>query len=243
MAFHRLQRALAAGVPGYSGIIPPASASTRAGGGAGRVRCSRWAARGPSGRGPGPPGRRCCRRSLPPSAGRSGSPAFCAVDHGGHALHRLDHLLLGRDAVAQPVGDVLAGDAERRAVFHQADIVDVRHLGATDAVVDPADDVAQDALRVVVQLLLNRIRRPVRPVGQRDRQDVVQLGALPALQFFLRGPPRRPCGSAGRGASRPWAMGPRRCWRRPADGRSWSPASRPCGRASPTCPCRSGRGP
>jgi hypothetical protein len=32
MAFHHLQWVWAAGVPGYSGIIPPASASARGGG-------------------------------------------------------------------------------------------------------------------------------------------------------------------------------------------------------------------
>jgi hypothetical protein len=31
----------------------------------------------------------------------------------------------GAEAVAEPVGDVLPGDAERGAVFHEADIVDV----------------------------------------------------------------------------------------------------------------------
>ena len=59
----------------------------------------------------------------------------------------------------QPVGDVLAGDAQGGAVFHQADIVDVRHLGAADALVHPAHDIAQDALGVVVQLLLHFFRR------------------------------------------------------------------------------------
>ncbi len=71
-------------------------------------------------------------------------------------------LLRGDDAVMQPVGHVLAGDAQRRAVFHQADIVDVGHLRAADALVDPAHDIAEDALGIVVKLALDLLRRPVR---------------------------------------------------------------------------------
>ncbi len=47
------------------------------------------------------------------------------VDDGGHALEGFEDLLAGAEGVAEPVGDVLAGDAERGAVFHEADIVDV----------------------------------------------------------------------------------------------------------------------
>ena len=53
-------------------------------------------------------------------------------------------------------------DAQRGAVFHQADVVDVGHLGAAHALVDPAHHVAQDALRVVVELLLALGRRSSR---------------------------------------------------------------------------------
>ena len=38
----------------------------------------------------------------------------------------------------QPVGDVLAADAQGGAVFHQADVVDVWHFAATDALVGRA---------------------------------------------------------------------------------------------------------
>ncbi len=79
----------------------------------------------------------------------------------------------------QPVGDVLAGDAQRGAVFHQADVVDVGHLGAADALVDPAHHIAQNALRVVVEFLLHLVRRKVR-LRHRDGQDVVELGARAA---------------------------------------------------------------
>ncbi len=77
------------------------------------------------------------------------------VDDGGHAVERFQHLLAGAETVAEPVGDVLAGDAERGAVFHEADIVDVGDFRATDALVDPADDIAEDALGVVVEFLLD----------------------------------------------------------------------------------------
>src|SRR5690606_26898136 len=107
------------------------------------------------------------------------------VDHGGHALHRLHHLLLADHAVAQPVGNVLAGDTQGGAVFHQADIADIRHLGATHALVDPAHYVAEDALAVVVQLGLLFGIGPVGVRGQRDGQDVIQRGALAALQLGL----------------------------------------------------------
>ena len=89
-----------------------------------------------------------------------GIAGVLAVHDGGHALHGLQHLRLGGDAVQQPVGDVLAGDAQRGAVLHQADVVDVRHLGAADALIDPAHHVAEDALGVVVELLLDVLGRP-----------------------------------------------------------------------------------
>ena len=40
-------------------------------------------------------------------------------------------------------------NAQRGAVFHEADVVDVGHFAAAHALVNPAHDVAQDALRVV----------------------------------------------------------------------------------------------
>ena len=70
-----------------------------------------------------------------------------AIDHRRHAPQRREHLLAGADAVAQPVGDVLAGDAQGGAIFHERDIVEIRHLGAADAEVDPAHHVAEDALQ------------------------------------------------------------------------------------------------
>ena len=92
------------------------------------------------------------RRSSGAIGRYSGSPAFCLSTTAAMRRMRLHHLGLVGDAVVQPVGDVLAGDAQRGAVLHQADVVDVGHLGAADALVDPAHHVAEDALRVVVEL-------------------------------------------------------------------------------------------
>jgi hypothetical protein len=64
-------------------------------------------------------------------------------------------------AVMQPVGDVLGRDAAGGAVLHQADIVDVGHLGAADALIDPAHDIAENALRVVLDLALDLLLAPV----------------------------------------------------------------------------------
>jgi uncharacterized membrane protein YgdD (TMEM256/DUF423 family) len=86
------------------------------------------------------------------------------------------HLRLGHHAVLQPVGHVLAADAQRRAVFHQADVVDVGHLGAAHALVDPAHHVAQDALGVVVQFLLLFGVAPLRLLDHRHRQQAGQDG-------------------------------------------------------------------
>jgi hypothetical protein len=47
------------------------------------------------------------------------------VYHGGHALEGFGDLGLGDDAVQQPVGHVLAADAQGGAVFQEADVVDL----------------------------------------------------------------------------------------------------------------------
>ena len=70
-----------------------------------------------------------------------------AIHHRCHALEGFLDLCLAYHAMQQPVGDVLAGDTQGGAVFHQAHAVDVGHFGATDALVDPAHDVAEGALR------------------------------------------------------------------------------------------------
>jgi hypothetical protein len=78
------------------------------------------------------------------------------IDDPGHALEGVFHLLAADHPVQQPVGDVLAGDAAGGAVFHESGIVDVGHLGAADALVDPPHHVAEYALDVVVELLADR---------------------------------------------------------------------------------------
>ena len=62
--------------------------------------------------------------------------------------------------------------------------MDIRHLGAADALVDPAHHIAEDALAVVVDFLLHIVGRPVR-LRHRDGEDVGQLGAGTALGQFL----------------------------------------------------------
>src|SRR6185369_5140488 len=95
------------------------------------------------------------------------------VHHRGHTSHGLGHLVLRHDAVQQPVGNVLAGDAQRRTVFHQRDVVDVGHFGTAHALVDPAHDIAQDALGVVVDFLL---ALGGTPLGSRNHRDLQQAG-------------------------------------------------------------------
>lgn len=53
--------------------------------------------------------------------------------------------------------------------------------------IDPAHDIAQNALCVVVDFVLDVFRRPVRTGCDRHRQDVVELGARTALELFLNG--------------------------------------------------------
>ena len=124
-----------------------------------------------------------------------------------------------------------------------ADVVDVRHLGAADALVDPAHDIAEDALRVVVELALDLLGRPVRRDRQRRRQDRVEQRArrvrrspLPRADVDLvvvdRVQRRR---------------GRRRHPRRVRAGLRMRDLlrqhRRPSRRAWPTCPCRSARVP
>ena len=82
--------------------------------------------------------------------------------------------------MVQPVGDVLGGDAAGRAVLHQADVVDVGHLGAADALVDPAHDVAEDALGVVVDLGRDLVGDQFGAGASGMRQQVVERGAAAA---------------------------------------------------------------
>src|SRR5690606_5479237 len=108
-----------------------------------------------------------------------------AVDHGGHALHGFHDLFTGHDAVTQPVGHVLAGNAQRGAVFHEPHVVDVGHLRAAHALVDPAHHIAQYALRIVVEFLLDLFGRPVGVGGHGHFEDAAQQGLVAALHRGL----------------------------------------------------------
>src|SRR3712207_8698079 len=59
-----------------------------------------------------------------------------------------------------------------RSVLHQSDVEDIWHFRAADALVDPAHDIAENALGVVLDLLPDLLVRPVGPVLERRRQEV-----------------------------------------------------------------------
>ena len=80
----------------------------------------------------------------------AGSPLFCASTTEAMRAKVARTCSSLAMSVMQPVGDVLAGNSQGGAVFHQADVVDVRHLGAANALADPAHHVAQNPLGVVV---------------------------------------------------------------------------------------------
>ncbi len=83
----------------------------------------------------------------------------------GHALHHIHDLLLGHHAVAQPVGNVLRRDPAGCAIFHEADVMNVWHLGAADPLIDPAYDIAEDALSVVLEFGPDVVGAPVGVTG------------------------------------------------------------------------------
>ena len=87
----------------------------------------------------------------------AGISGVLTIDDGGHLFECAGDLIFIGDAVMKPVGDVLAGDTQRGTIFHQADVVDIRNLRATDPLPHPADDVTQNALRVVIQFSLNGV--------------------------------------------------------------------------------------
>ena len=99
----------------------------------------------------------------------------------GHAPECLPHSALTRHSVKQPVGDMLTRDPQRCTILHETDVVDIGNLGAANALVYPAHNVAENALCVVVELRLNRLRIQRRRIAERRRQDAVQ-----ACQFSRR---------------------------------------------------------
>ncbi len=80
---------------------------------------------------------------------------------------------------------MLRGNPQRGAVLHQPDIVDVRHLRAAHTLIDPADDIAEQTLAIVVEFVADFVFGPVRPFGDRNGQQVVEPRdmAQPLLQF------------------------------------------------------------
>ena len=113
-----------------------------------------------------------------------GIACILAIHNRGHFLKGRADELCAHNAVVQPVGDVLAGDTQGRAVFHQADVVDVGHFGAANALIDPAHHIAQNALRVVVQFACDL---PIRQIAiQQGRgQNRIQTGACAGCEFSL----------------------------------------------------------
>lgn len=103
-----------------------------------------------------------------------------------HPEHCGVHLFRRADAVQQPVGHMLGGDAQGGAVLHQADVMDVGHLGAADALINPAHHIAEQTLGVVVQLLGDLGVGPVHAVRQRRGQQVVEAGGRPGGDRLLR---------------------------------------------------------
>src|SRR3546814_7305056 len=80
-------------------------------------------------------------------------------------------LILGANAVQQPVGERLTGYAQRRAVLHQSHIVDVGDLRIADALVDPAHDIAQYALTIIVEFARDLCLAPVASRRDRDGEE------------------------------------------------------------------------
>ncbi len=72
------------------------------------------------------------------------------IHHQRHPLQCLGHLRPCHHAMQQPVGDVLRRNPQGRAIFHQSNIVDIRHFRAPDPLIDPAHHISQDALAIVV---------------------------------------------------------------------------------------------
>jgi len=100
------------------------------------------------------------------------------IHHLRHPPQCRHHLLSRCHAMVQPVGDMLRTDAQRRAILHQPDVMNVRHLGAADPLINPPHHIAQYALTVVVEFLLDVLGRPVGPIRNGNGQQIGQLRAL-----------------------------------------------------------------
>ena len=75
--------------------------------------------------------------------------------------------------------------------------MDIRHFRTADALVDPAHDIAQNPLAIVVELGLNFVWRPVRPAN-RNGEEVGKMRRAAPGELFLSGSRHRPCDNAPR---------------------------------------------
>ena len=90
--------------------------------------------------------------------------------------------------MVQPVGNVLGRNPAGCAVFHQPDVLQVRHLGTAHPLIDPAHHIAKNALGVVLDLAQALVIGPFAIGGQRNVQHCIHIGAPPArLQPGLYG--------------------------------------------------------
>src|SRR5690606_41106658 len=88
-----------------------------------------------------------------------------------HSHERSINLASRNDAVPQPVSDMLRRYAQGCAILYQTDIVNIRYLRTADSLLDPADNIAEDSLHIIVKLGPDLVRGPVRVGCHRDRQQ------------------------------------------------------------------------
>eukprot|EP00906_Rhabdomonas_costata_P031752 RCo044812 len=113
------------------------------------------------------------------------------VHNSSHPGEGVVHLLLLDNAMVQPVRQVLGVNPQSGTVFHQTNVVDVGHLGAADALVDPTHNVPQDGLTVVVQLLAKLVRGQGTLASQREQrwgENVLQLCPRELARDLLEAP-------------------------------------------------------
>ena len=148
-------------------------------GGAGSARCSRWAARVPRRPARGRPRRRRRRRPAP-SGCRTSSPAFCSSTT--FAIRR--SVSSTCSWLTTPWCSQLATCwAEMRQVARSSISGSPVMSGTLEQPtpdVDPADDVPQQALQVVVDLVLPVVVGPVGRVAERHLQQLLALAAATA---------------------------------------------------------------
>jgi len=63
------------------------------------------------------------------------------IDNPSHAAKCFGNLRGRHNSVEEPIGDMLAADAERRTILHKANIVNVWNLRATNSLVHPSNHV------------------------------------------------------------------------------------------------------